>query len=244
MPKRELNLENTLQLFVSQLEQLYGEELISVTLYGSTAGVDYNPERSDLNFLVILKNPDPAQLQKSVSLVRGWQQRRIATPLFLDPSLLESSLTLFPMEFLEMKDQHETLHGPDPLATLEVPAKYLKLQCEQELKGKQLRLSTAYLEAQGQQPALEELLIASVKSFGVIMRTLLRLKGLEPPREFLEILTEIERVFHLQPDGFREAHQLRMGFRRFDRDEAETLFRRIVQDVTVLGEQAEALFQE
>ena len=244
MPKRELNLENTLQFFVSQLEQLYGEDLISVTLYGSTAGVDYNPERSDLNFLVILKELDLNQLRKSVSLVKGWPQRRIATPLFLDPSLLESSLALFPMEFLEMKDQHETLHGSDPLATLEVPAKYLKFQCEQELKGKQLRLHSAYLEAQAQQPALEELLIASVKSFGVIMRTLLRLKGLQPPREFLEILTEIERVFHLQPDGFREAHQLRMGFRRFDRDEAETLYKRLMHDVTSLADKAEDCFRE
>jgi hypothetical protein len=244
MPIRELNLENTLQTFVSQLEELYDQALVSVTLYGSAAGADYNPDRSDLNFLILLQQASPAELKKSLRHIKTWQQRRIATPLMLDLELLEASLALFPMEFLEMKDQHETLFGQDPLTKREIPLQQLKLQCAQELQGKRLRLHTTYLETQNQLPALEAMLIAAVKSFGVMMRTLLRLKAIQPAREFLEILNQVEETFQLELDGFRQAHQLRMGLQQLDTGEAEKLFSHFVQDVNALVLKADAVLRE
>jgi hypothetical protein len=242
MPRREANLETVIQQFISQLQKLYGEELLSVTLFGSAAGVDYAPERSDLNFLVVLQHLDADRLQRAFRFLKEWRQRQLATPLLFEAGQLEPTARLFPLEFLEMQDQHETLYGPDPLAPLAVPPQHLKLQCEQELRAKGLRLYTAYLESQGQPAALEQLLIASVKSFGVIMRALLRLKQLPAPREFLEILSETERIFQIELEGFREAHQLRMGFRRLDAAEAEALFRHFAGNVKVLTRKAEAIF--
>ncbi len=244
MPKRELNLEVILQNFVSQMEQLFGDELRSVTLYGSAAGVDYNPERSDLNFLVIVKEIQSEKFQPMLRWVKGWRQRQIAVPLLLDLNLLESSVAHFPIEFSEMREQHETLYGEDPLKQLEIPLQYLKLQCEQELKGKRLRLPAAYVETQGEPLALEALLIAAVKSFGVLMRTLLKLKKISPAREFLEILDQIEHAFGLELEGVRQAHQLRMGFQHFDRDELDKLFHHLFYDVNQLALKAEAFFRE
>ncbi len=243
MPNRELNLENNIQQFVSQLEHLYGPELTSITLYGSAAGVDYNMDRSDLNFLIIHKKINPDRMKQVQKWVKNWQQRRIAAPLMLDSQLLESSVAVFPMEFLEMKEQHETLYGADPFSKLEIPFQHLKLQCEQELKGKRLRLQTAYLETQGKTASMEAMLIGATKSFGVIMRTLLRLKSIQPAREFLETLNQIEELFTAELDGFRQTHQIRMGFQQLDEDEAQKVFVQFWHDVSTLTDKAEAIFR-
>jgi hypothetical protein len=243
MPHRELNLESNIQNFVAQLEQLFGSELVSITLYGSAAGVDYSMDRSDLNFLVLLKKVDSEKLKQAQKFTKNWQQRRIAAPLLLDTRTFELSVALFPMEFLEMKEQHESLFGVDPLAKLEVFTGHLRLQCEQELKGKQLRLPMAYIETQGKLALTEALLVGAVKSFGVIMRTLLRLKKIQPAREFLEILNQIEELFSIELEGFRRTHQIRMGFQHLDEEEAERLFFLFWQDVNRLADKAEALFR-
>lgn len=244
MSKLDDSAEQIVQSFTRQIQEIYGEDLISLILFGSAAGVDYVPERSDLNFLIVLKEVTPAQLKKSWKLLNSWHKRGISTPLFLDPHYIQSSVDVYPIEFLDIQEQHRLLAGDDILRDLKISQENLRLQCEQELKGKLLHLRRAYLETGGDARRLEELMLASLKPLGIILRNLLRLQSQQPPREFLEILNEAERVFDLELEAFRGVYQLKLGHRRLGRSEAEPLFESYLNEVQALAQKADALLKK
>lgn len=244
MSKLDDSAEQIVQGFTRQIQELYGEDLISVILYGSAAGADYIPGRSDLNFLIVLKEVTPQQLKKSWRFLNQWHKQGISTPLFLDPSYIKSSVDVYPIEFLDMQEQHRLLAGEDVLKDLKVSQENLRLQCEQELKGKLLHLRRGYLETGGDARRLEELMLASLKPFGVILRNLLRLQWERPPHEFLEIINETERAFNLELEAFREVYQLKLGYKRLERSAMEALFESYLSEVKALASRADALLKK
>lgn len=244
MKKLDTQTEQTIQKFAREIQTLYGNDLVSLVLYGSAAGADFVPDRSDLNFLVVLKEVTLEALSKALPLVRDWHRQKIATPLFVDPEFLRSSLDVFPIEFLDMQEQHRLLAGVDILLELKISPKNLRLQCEEELKGKLLNLRRAYLETGNRASALEELMISSVKSFLVITRHLLRLKGLKPAQEFLEVLVQAEEAFGTPFEAIRDAHSLRLGALHLEKSQATALFDRYLADIERLAACADALFRE
>ncbi|MCI2430294.1 hypothetical protein LM602_03145 [Candidatus Acetothermia bacterium] len=244
MNKLDARTEQTIEKFSREIRTLYGDDLISLVLYGSAAGADFVPDRSDLNFLVVLKEVTPEALRKAIPLVRDWHRQKIATPLFIDPDFLRASLDLFPIEFSDMQEQHRVLAGQDLLLEFKISPRNLRLQCEEELKGKLLHLRRAYLETGSRPEALEELIATSVKSFLVITRHLLRLKGLKPAHEFLETLVQIEEAFGTSFEAIRDAHSLRLRALRLEKSEATTLFDRYLADIEDLAACAETLFRE
>ncbi len=244
MRKLDDQAERTIQRFTHEIQTLYDDDLVSLILYGSAAGTDFVPDRSDLNFLVVLKRVTLEALRKAVPLIRGWHRQRIATPLFADPDFLRSSLDVFPIEFLDMQERHRLLAGKDILLELNISLKNLRLQCEEELKGKLLSLWRAYLEAGGRVEALEELMVRSLKSFLVVTRYLLRLKGLQPAHEFLEILVQAEESFGISLEAMRDVHSLRLGMIRLEKSDAQTLFDRYLTEIEQLTACADALLRE
>ncbi|MCR4404507.1 MAG: hypothetical protein NUW06_04415 [Candidatus Acetothermia bacterium] len=244
MAELDPRTQGLLEGFVREVRDLYGDDLLAVVLYGSAVGPEWISGVSDLNLLVVLREVGPPQLAKAGRWMRRWQKSRLS-PLFLDPEYIRSSLDSFPIEFLEMQEQHRLLWGEeDPLARLEVPRENLRLQCEQELKGKWLQLRRAYLEAAGDTRQLRRVLIGSLSPFAAVLSTLLRLKGFPiPPREFLEILAQVEAAFGLELDAFRQAYQLKLGLRSFGRAELNGLFSRYLLEVRQLARAADHLFR-
>lgn len=244
MRRLDTKTEQVIEKFTHEIQTLYGDDLVSLILYGSAAGADFVPDRSDLNFLVVLKRVTPEALRKAMPLVRAWHRQKIATPLFVDPEFLQSSLDLFPIEFLDMQEQHRLLAGTDILLDLEISPKNLRLQCEEELKGKLLNLRRAYLETAGRVEALEGLMTRSLKSFLTVVRHLLRLKGLQPAHEFLEILVQAEEAFGISLEAIRDVHSLRLGMIRLDKSNAQTLFERYLADIEQLAACADTILRE
>jgi predicted nucleotidyltransferase len=235
--------EGLLEGFTREIRDLYEDDLLAVILYGSAVGPEFIPGVSDLNLLVLLKEVGPNQLAKAAKFMPRWRKSRLS-PLFLDPEYLESSVDVFPIEFLEMKERHRLLWGEDLLAGLEVPRENLRLQCEQELKGKWLQLRQGYLEAGGDARELRRLLIASLSPFAVVLSALLRLKGFAvPPKEFLEVLAQVEAAFGLELDSFRRVYQLKQGYASPGRGEVLALFVRYLEEVHRLAQAADQLFK-
>jgi predicted nucleotidyltransferase len=244
MRRLDTKTEKTIEKFTHEIQRLYGDDLVSLVLYGSAAGTDFVPDRSDLNFLVVLKRVTPEALRKAMPLVRSWHRQKIATPIFVDPEFLKSSLDVFPIEFLDMQEQHRVLAGTDILLELKISPKNLRLQCEEELKGKLLTLRRAYLETAGRLEALEELMTQSLKSFLTLARHLLRLKGIRPAHEFLEILAQTEETFGLSLEAMRTVHSVRLGAVRLERSEAQELFDRYVAEIEQLAACADTILRE
>jgi predicted nucleotidyltransferase len=59
MRRLDAKTEKTIEKFTHEIQRLYGDDLVSLVLYGSAAGTDFVPDRSDLNFLVVAQARHP-----------------------------------------------------------------------------------------------------------------------------------------------------------------------------------------
>src|SRR5437867_12588826 len=85
-------VREVLRDYLPQVTKLFGTTLEAVILYGSAAGGDYLPGRSNTNLLTLLSRPEGALLQKSATLHRRWQKDRTVVPACRTPPELRSSL--------------------------------------------------------------------------------------------------------------------------------------------------------
>ena len=198
------SFKKNIDAFVESLKGIYRDELISVILYGSAASGELTESHSNVNLLVVLQKTDLPSLERSRNLVNKRSSRGIE-PLFLSREYVSSSSDVFPIEFLDMKENHVCLQGEDVLKEIKIDLKNLRFQCEQELKSKLLLVKQQYLRVNlKDKRALAQLLFRNLTSVTHILRNLVRLKGKTPS--------------YLKEDLFREiTSELQLGTTTFSR---------------------------
>ena len=224
-------MEQILQQFVGDVQGLYGGDLVAIFLYGSAAAGEHVPGRSDINIVVVLRQLTPALLRNAASHLRRWHRQGFATPLFFDPESLHDSLDVFPIEFLDMQERHRTLLGPDLFAGLHIERRNLRLQCEQELRGKLMKLRQSYVESAYAPADLERVLMAAASSIVVLARTLLRLGGGDPGGGSDTVLEKTQACFAVSTTALRQACQLKRGHIRLAGSGLEALYREVLEEV-------------
>ena len=165
------------------LARTYGDALASVVLYGSAARGEYVEGLSDLNVLVLLRDTAPATLRRGTELARAWVGEGNPPPLVMGVEEWRRSADVFPIELSDIRDAHRVLHGGDPFEGISISPADLRLQCEHELKGKQIQLRERYLFSSGAPEELGMVLRKSLSTFLVLFRAVLRLAGEEGVRE-------------------------------------------------------------
>jgi hypothetical protein len=234
-------VEQVLNQFVQEVQNLYGSDLLAVSLYGSATTGEHVPGRSDINVVVVLSRLTPALLRKASSRCPAWTRQGFATPMFFEPEFLRDSVDVFPIEFLEMRTHHRTLWGPDLLASLRIGTEALRRQCEHELRGKLLRLRQAYVESAGSPKALEAVLISAATGLVVLARTLLYLARAEEPGSTAAILDRVESRFGVSAVHLRKAWQLKRGEIRVTGSELEGLYQAVLEEFERLVQVVDAL---
>ncbi len=200
--KLPLVVQNKFIPYLNTMIDIHKENLISVFIYGSATGENYIPKVSDINSVFVFKDLLFTSLTNSLKTVSKSIPKKIAAPLFLTREHIETSLDVFPMEFLDMKENHILLYGTDILSELEIKEEHIRLFCEQQIKGKLIRIRQAYLEIGLKKKGLEALLKESLNSLIPIFRNLIRLKGKTPPIEKAEIIKQLCQEFKLDENVF------------------------------------------
>ncbi|MDF1504177.1 nucleotidyltransferase domain-containing protein [Roseisolibacter sp. H3M3-2] len=173
----------TLDELVAQLRAAYGDALRAVVLYGSAAGGDHVPERSDYNVLVVVDGLGMPQLRAVAATARAWAEAGHPPPLTLTAAEWRASADVFPMEYADLLERHRVLHGALPLDGVRVDPRDLRVEVEQQTLGKLLQLRSAIV-ATGWQPKRQlELLEQSLGTFMAVFRAVLRLHGERPPED-------------------------------------------------------------
>ncbi len=232
----KLSLEIT--LFTKQLKNIYADNLLSVCLYGSAASGEFVARRSNLNILVLLKADDLSELKKSSRLIKKFKN---ITPLFLSEKYVKSSTDIFPIEFLDLQENHVLLYGQDYLKDIVIDKKNLRFQCEQELKSKLLNLKHLYLKS-GLQPAqLEGALLKSFNSILHILRNVLRLKGHNPAYEKDALLQELAIIFKIKIEHWIKIQAAKLKKIKLTKNQVEELFMALVEDLENITQIVDAL---
>ena len=195
---QELNLPSGLKDKVSDflkgLKSIFAQDLTSVILYGSAASGEFVDKRSNLNLLVVLKNSGLENLKKASGAVN---KSRLINPLFLTERYIASSTDIFPIEFLDMKENYRVLYGKDVLKDIVVETVNLRFQCEQELKAKLIGIKQFYLKINKDQRALGKFLLESFTPVLHVLRNVLRLKGKKPAYQKKDLIKDLAAEFEM-----------------------------------------------
>jgi hypothetical protein len=226
---------------ISDYQGLFGDDLVSIILYGSATGQDYRPSKSDINFMIVLTEGGIERLDRAFDTVKKWRKRNVATPLFLTETYVETSLDVFPIEYLNFQRNHIRVHGKDILSDLSFDSNFIRLQCEREVKGKLLLLREAYLETADKGKALKEVINQSLGAFVAIFEALLYLKELELPREKLDIIRATAGAFELDAAVFEKLLDVKIEKIKLSDDEMKRLFQSYLTEVRKLSKLVDAL---
>lgn len=196
MPKTNLpdKLDKKITFFVNQLLAVYANDLISVILYGSGASAEFTREHSNLNFLIVLDNFNPSVLKKIGKIINRYP---LFEPLFLTENNINCSTDIFPIEFLDLKENYRVIFGKDILKNISIDIKNLRYQCEHELHSKLIALRQLYLRSNTDKRLLLYTLLKNFNSTLHILRNVLRLTGKIPPYKKDLIIPELERVLSI-----------------------------------------------
>ena len=231
LEKLNSHVKKVLVPFSQAMIALHGDNLKSISLYGSAVGEDFIPKKSNINLLLVMERIDPPDLKKSLKLINQGRKKGII-PLLLTVEHMKSSTDTFPIEFLEMKENYILIYGKDILDELEVNSRNVRLQCEQQLKGGLIRLYQVYLEIGMREKRIRALLINSLTSFIPIFRSLLRLKGKALPVKKRDIISDLEREFTVNGNLFLKVLQMKEG--KKVEDNLEKLFGDYLEEVEKL----------
>jgi predicted nucleotidyltransferase len=241
MAKAPQDPKEIFQEIISDYKGLFGDDLVSIILYGSAAGQDYHPGKSDVNFMIVLKEPGIERLDRALDTVKKWRKRKVATPLFLTENYLETSLDVFPIEYLNFQRHHVLVHGRGILADLPLKPQFIRLQCEREIKGKLLLLRHAFLETDGKGKAIKDVISQSLGAFAAISGALLYLKELEIPRGRRNKILAMAGAFKLDSSIFEKLLDIREEKEKPGRDEMKRLFQAYLGEIRKLAKLVDEL---
>jgi hypothetical protein len=205
-------------------------EFLSAYLTGSVLNAGFDPQHSRVNVLVIARTLSPDVLDRLSAAIPATKKAPHFEPLFLTKDQVAASMDVFPIELLDMAERHLRLEGDDLFAGVEVPRTWLRHQCEHELRGKHIRLRQEYLASGGRVERLREVLTRFASGFHTLFRTLLRLRGEDPPASTERVIERVADLFGLDARALLGAWRVRYS-RKSDGDDVKDLYRRFLVEI-------------
>ncbi len=211
-----------LERLVHDLRAAHGDNLASVTLYGSAATGDASA-RHDV--LVVLRRLGVEDLRQAVALIRDWTRAGQPLPVYFSQDELNRAADVFPIEFLQMEQARKVLHGSDPFEFVEISNANLRHQTEYELRTKVLQLRRLYFSSAASAEQLAKLMRDSVSSFAALFRAVLILHGAPPPISKRDAVKATADVLGLDLSSFDQILESAAKEQaRLNLDEANELF--------------------
>jgi hypothetical protein len=181
----------------------------SIHVVGSALTPDFIPGHSDVNSIVVVDEVTLEFLDFIVRLGKKYSQHGVAAPLLMTPGYIESSLDVFPIEFLNFSAIHLTMFGPDLFRDLSIDRTHLLLQCEREVKSKLLWLHQGYIESLDDEKLLDVWLSNSITGYIPLFRAILFLGGQKLMLSAQDTAAAIEKFIGLDTGIFKKIVQLK-----------------------------------
>ncbi len=240
--KDNLKLENirsearrTLKLFADKLTEQLSDNLQSITVVGSSVTEDFNPQKSDINTVLILGKRDLSSLNKLAGMARDMKKKRISAPLLMTSEYIERSRDVFGIELLDFQLTHETIFGEDPFASLSFTKSDVRLQCERELKATLIRLRQGYIASAANKKLVRDILISTAISLVPLLRAMLWLKDIGRSNRAKQIFKKAADEFSIIPGILHEVFGWRHQKIRLTNSEMQDAFEAIYTTIEQLA---------
>ena len=199
-------IQKDLTEFLSQVVQLYADDLVSIMAFGSSVTKDYVENSSDINLMIVYSDLNITDLNTVSKLARGWLKKRAFSPRFISVNNLTSSSKFFPIDMLEMKDMHVTLFGKDLLNEMSIERSGLNWQLSYEIKAMRMRIKQQFWRSCGDDHIMQKILLERFTSIVHLTRVLLFLMGKSVSQNFDDILQMAKNDIGM-PSSFIEKMQ-------------------------------------
>jgi len=233
--------EEIFQEFTADCRQIFGEDLVSIIVYGSAARGEYIPKKSDVNFLIILSNAGIERFHAAQDTIHKWGKRRVAVPLFLTEEYIHNSLDSFPIEFLNISSHYSVVFGKDVFADITISREDLRLQLEREMKGKLLNLRQAYFQAAGDPKSAALLIRDSFGTFLSLFPAVLFLKNESISQNTRENIKRVSLLFKLDTHVLEQLYSIRGESEKLKKSRTSELLRNYITQIRTLAQQTDTL---
>jgi len=198
----DIHLPESVYAFARELREKAPVRVEAAYVVGSLLTPDYQPALSDINTLVLIPGDNLTFLDYLIGLSARLKDNGFAPPLVMSEEYVYRSLDVFPMEFLNFREVHHVLFGPDILADLVIEFEPLRMQCERETKARLLWLHQIYLETMATPDLLAPQLIDSITGYFPLVRALHVLAGLKPPKGEKQLLAGLQEIVEIDSEIF------------------------------------------
>ena len=216
--------------FMEQIKKALGDNLKSFIVYGSAAtGEVY--KYSDYNTLMVMGSIDTATLKMITRPVDAWVKKGQPIPMILTLDSMMASQDVFPLEFLDIKENHVMLFGRDVFKDMKISPKNLRLEIERELKSKLIRLRQSFILTGGNSGKIKRLLIRSISTFAAILKGIIRLYGNSAPAKKSGIFDAAPAALKLDKELFRLILSVKEQRADIKNSEIEGVFTRYMGEI-------------
>ena len=209
-----------LEELVRQLQLAYGGGLRSVVLFGSAVAGEHRPKKSDYNVLVVVDSLPLERLRAVAAVSKAWADAGNPPPMTFTMREWKTSADIFPMEYADILERHQVLHGEAPFDGIKVSPSDLRLEVEQQTMGKLLQLRQATMGAGGDSRLQLELLEKSLSTLMVIFRGVSRLHGQVPSQDYEQLTTALAQRAGFSPEPFVRVIRHVRGTEKISKDAA------------------------
>jgi len=219
--------------FADYVAQLCGPNLVGLTFYGPILGAEFDAKRTPGRSVLVLDRDELEQVRRLAREGRRFGRTGLAAPLIMTPAYIQASRDTFPLELIEIQQQHATVLGKDVFEELTFEPAHVRLQCERECKTILIGMRQGLLATAGKDTLLGEVASEAAAALLRVLRGLLWLKGQRETCPPQEMLTRVEAMVERPLAGARPILAGNLG-----RDWAS--FRQLYEDVRHLGEVVDA----
>lgn len=229
------------QLWLAPVRERLGDDFLSAYITGGAMNPGFDPGKRHVNVLVVTQELSISKLDDVAAAVPHTHKPPHIDPMFMTMHQVQRSLDVFPIEWLDLKERHWRLEGVNLFDALEVPQTYLRLQIEQELRGKHLRLKQEYLIGAAQPERLHAALARLASGFHTLFRSLIRLHGEAPPASLERVIARVAEIHDLDANALQGAHRLRALRKHPGAEETRAIYKAFLTQVERLTSAVDAL---
>ena len=211
------------------IQELFGDSGKALTVFGAVLIDGFNVDRDTVRSVLIVERIELPLLRRLADRGAKLGKTGVVAPLIMTPDHIRTSLDTFPLELMEIQQQHATLFGQDYFSELTFDNAHIRLQCERELKRILIGMRQGLLVSAGRERLVPVMGKDAADDLVRTLRGLLWLKGHAEFKDAIEVVGQVETLTTRKLPGLRTAVHTAMpaGWGDFDR---------LYHDVEALGE--------
>lgn len=216
--------EKRIRPFFNEILGHYEDKIHSFHITGTAITEDFDEKISDVNSIFVLKGMDLKFLEILAPLGKKYSRQNVAAPLIMTPDYIQSSVDVFPIEFLNFSLIHSTVYGDDIFENIQINRMDLRHQCEKELKVKLIWLRQGYISSMGDRKMLTDGFVGSITGYIPLFRGIISLLGKEPPVRQSAVIRALSEAAGINTDVFSGVLKKKHEKMKLSIDELNTIF--------------------